>query len=112
MFKLGKNYQIDRRILQCDYFRYSPSDISTINTPNSRILINIPREDSVISLLSSYIELNFDVLHAASGNRSADADDFRLNSLEPNGLFSICKLTTSSGKHLQEISHAHICSLM
>ena len=62
MFKLSERYQIDRRILKCDYIRYSPSKISTINTANSQIYINIPREDSLISLLKSYLDLNFDVL--------------------------------------------------
>ena len=43
MFKLNEKYEIDRKILKCDYIRYSPSRISTINTPNSQIFINIPR---------------------------------------------------------------------
>ena len=55
MFKLNEKYEIDRDILKCDYIRYSPSEISTINTTNSQIYINIPREDSVISLLDSYL---------------------------------------------------------
>ena len=112
MFKLNEKYEIDRKILKCDYIRYSPSEISTINTPNSQIYINIPREDSVISLLNSYIEINFDVLKAATGNRYADADDIRLINLGPIALFSNYKLTTSSGKHLENIDHAHIVSLM
>ena len=112
MFKLSEKYEIDRRILKCDYIRYSPSEISTINTPNSQIYINIPREDSVISLLNSYIELNFDVLKAATSNRYEDTDDIRLINLGPIALFSIYKLTTSSGKHLENIDHAHIVSLM
>ena len=112
MFKLNEKYEIDRRILKCDYIRYSPSEISTINTPNSQIYINIPREDSVISLLNSYLELNFDVLQAATGNRYADAADIRLVNLGPIALFSNYKLSTNSGKHLEEISHAHIVSLM
>ena len=111
MFKLSEKYEIDRKILKCDYIRYNPSEISTINTPNSQIYINIPREDSVISVLNSYQELNFDVLQAATGNRYADANDIRLVSLGPIALFSNYKLTTSSGKHL-EISHAQIVSLM
>ena len=98
--------------MKCDYIRYCPSEISTINTPNSQIYINIPREDSVISLLNSYLELNFDVLQAATGNRYADTNDIRLVILGPIALFSNYKLTTSSGKHLEEISHAHIVSLM
>ena len=37
MFKLSEKYQIDRRILKCEYIRYSPSETSTINTANSQI---------------------------------------------------------------------------
>ena len=69
MFKLSENNQINRRSLKCEFIRYIPSEVSTINTQNSQQYINIPRKGSVISLLNSYIELNFDVLHAASGNR-------------------------------------------
>ena len=112
MFKLIENYEIDRRILKCDYIRYSPAEISTKNIANSQIYINIPREDSVISLLNSYLELSFDVLHAADNNRYVDANDIRLVNLGPIALFSNYKLTTSSGKHLEESSHAHIVSLM
>ena len=99
-------------ISKCDYIRYSPSEISKINTPNSQVYINIPREDSVISLLNSYLELNFDVLHAATNNRYADGNDIRLVNLGPIALFSNYKFTTSSGKHLKNIDHAHIASLM
>ena len=112
MFKLNENYEIDRRILKCDYIPYSPAEISTINTANSQIYINIPREDSVISLLNSYLELNFDVLRVDNSNRYVDANDIRLVNLGPIALFSNYKLTTSSGKHLEDISHAHIVSLM
>ena len=112
MFKLSENYEVDRRITKCDYIRYSPAEIFTINTNNSQVYINIPREDSVISLLNSYIKINFDVVKAATSNRYTDADDIRLVNLGPIALFSKYKLTTSSGKHLEEISHAHIVSLM
>ena len=112
MFKLTEKHEIDRRILKCDYIRYSPSEISTINTPNSLIYINIPREDSVIFLLNSYLVLNFDVLQAATGNRYADGADIRLGNLGVIVLFSIYKLTTISGKHLEEINHAHVGSLV
>ena len=78
MFKLSENYEIDRRILKCDYIRFSPAEISTINTANSQTYINIPREGSVISLLNNYLELNFDVLKAGTNNRYADAEDIRL----------------------------------
>ena len=112
MFKLSEKYEINRDILKCEYIRYSPSEISTINTANSQVYINIPREDSVISLLNSYLELNFDVLHAGTNNRYADGNNIRLVNLGPIGLFSNYKLTTSSGNHLENIDHAHIVSLM
>ena len=112
MFKLSEKYEINRDILKCDYIRYSPSEISTINTANSQVYINIPREDSVISLLNSYLELNFDVLHAGTNNRYADSNDIRLVNLGPIGLFSNYKLTSSSGTHLEKVDHAHIVSLM
>ena len=78
MFKLSEKHKIDRRILICGYNRYSPSGISTINSPNSQIFINIPREDSVLSLLNSFFELHFDVLDTATGNRYANGIDVRL----------------------------------
>ena len=74
--------------------------------------MNILREGSVISLLKSYIESNFDELKAATSNRYADADDIRLINLGPIALFSNYRLTTSSGKHLENIDHAHNVSSM
>ena len=108
MFKLNQKYEINRDILKCDYVRYSPSEVSTINTANSQVYNIIPRKDSVILLLSSYLELNFDVLHAATNNRYVDGKDIRLVNLGPIALFSNYKLTTSSGKHLEKIDRAHI----
>ena len=112
MFKLSEKYEVDRRILKGDYIRYSPSEISTLNTANSQIYVNIPREDSLISLLNSYIDLNFDVVHGVNNDRHADNNEIRLVNLGPIALLSNYKITTSSGKHLEEVSHAHIVSLM
>ena len=86
--------------------------MNTINTANSQIYINMPREGSVISLLNSYLELSFVVLHAATGNIYVDNNDIKIVNLCPFALFSNYKLTTSSGKHLEDISHVHIVSLM
>ena len=112
MFNLCEKHEVDRRILKCDFIRYSPSEISTINPANSQIYTNIPREGSGISLLNSYLDLNFDVVHAATNNRYAHGNDIRLVNVGPVALFSNYNLTTSSGKHLENISHAHIVSLM
>ena len=62
MFKLNENYEVDRRILKCHYIRYSPAETSTINTPFSQIYIKIPREDSVNSLVNTYLDLSCEVI--------------------------------------------------
>ena len=95
-----------------DCIRYSPSEKSTIYTAISQLYIRISREGSVISSLNSYLDLNFVVSHAASGNRYADNNGLGLVNLAPNALFSSYRLTTSSGKHLEDISHAQMVSLM
>ena len=112
MFKLNEKHEINRDILKCDYIRYSPSEISTINTANSQVYINIPREDSVISLLNSYLELDFDVLRADNSNTYVDGNDIWLINFGPIALFSNYKLTTHSAKHLENIDHAHTVSLI
>ena len=112
MCKLNEKYQLDWKILKCDYIRYSPLEIFTINTPISQTYIIIPREDSVKSIPYSHLAMNFDVLHAASNDRYADNDDIRLVNLGGNALFSKYNLTSSSGKHIENIEHGHIASLM
>ena len=112
MSKLNENYEVDRRILKCDYIRYSPAETSTINIPHSQIYINIPRDDSVISSLNSYLDLNFEVIKKADNSRYGNGNDIRLVNLGPIALFSVFILTTSSGKHLEDFSHAHLFSLM
>ena len=83
-----------------------------MNTPNSQIQINIPTEGSVISLLNGYLDLNLEVIKKADNSSYANGNDIRLINLGPILLFSIFKLTSSSGKHLEDISHAHNVSLM
>ena len=56
---------------------------NTENTANFQFYFNLPREDSVVSFLNSYFDLNFDVLHAASGNRYIDDNDIKLVTLCP-----------------------------
>ena len=63
-------------------------------------------------MLNSYLELDFHVLHAGTNNRYVDGNNIRLVNLGAIALFSNYKLTTSSGKHLENIDHAHIVSLM
>ena len=112
MFKLTEKYEVSRNILECDYIRYSPSEMGTVNIHNSQTYITIPREDSVISVLDSRLDLNFDVLHAATDNRYVDAIDISLINFGPVALFSKYDLASSWGKHIETIDHAHIACLM
>ena len=111
-FELNEKYEVDRRIVKCEYIRYSPSKVRTIHTANSETYINLPRKDSVISLLNSYLDLIFEVIKEADICKYAIADDVKLVILRPIVLFSYYILTTSSGTHLEDISHAHVVSLL
>ena len=51
-------------------------------------------------------------MYAASNHRRAGDNDITIVNLGPFALFSNYNLTTSSGKHLENISHAHVVSLM
>ena len=99
-------------MLKSGYTTYFSSKLGTKNTAKSQKYINKTREDSVISLLNGHLDLNFDELHAATNNRCADNNDMLLVNLGPIALFSNLELTTSSAKHLEDISHSHIVSLM
>ena len=112
MVKLNQKYEIDRKILKYDFTRYSPPEKNPLNTPDSQRFMNIPRKGSDISLLSSYLDKNFDVLRAATGNRYADGNDITLPNLGPSALLCSDKLTTSSGKQLKDFSPAYIVSSM
>ena len=77
MFKIIENHEFDRKILKCDYIRCSTAETSAINTPSSQKYINIPREGSFISLLNSYLDINFEVIEKADNSRYANGNDTR-----------------------------------
>ena len=53
-----------------------------------RCFVGIPREDRVISLKNSYIEINFEVFHYTPHDDYEDADLIRIFNLGPYALFS------------------------
>ena len=65
-----------------------------------------------ISLLNSYLDLDFDVLHAAPGNIYLDNIDARLIKLDPIASISNYKLIAGSGKHLEDVKHTPIISMV
>ena len=63
-------------------------------------------------MLNSYLDLKFEVIKKADNSRYANGNVIQLVNLGPIALFSNSKLTTSSGKQLEDISHTHLVSLM
>ena len=112
MFKLNEKYEIDWKTSKSDCITYSPTEKNAINSANSRIYVNISREYSVNSVPISYLDLDFDLLHAATNNRYASNYDIRWVIWGGFALIIKYKLTTSSGKHFEDIYHAHIVSLL
>ena len=112
MFKQNENYEVDNKILKCDYIRHWPAETSKLSTSNSQIDINIPREVSLISLLDSYLQIIFEVIKKADNSGYGDGNDKTLVNLGRIALFRFFKLTTSSGMHLAEFTQAHIVFLM
>ena len=78
---------------------------------NGETYISIPREDSVIPLLTTYLDLNSEVIEKADNYRYGTGNDIRLVILGLFALFSNFKLSTNSGKHSEHISQAHLVSL-
>ena len=100
-------------MLKVEYLIYSSSELSTKSTTNSPKYVKIPRDYSVILFLNSYPDLNFDVVQTANHRkRYAENYDKRLDNLGPTALNTNYKLSTSSGKPLEDISQAHFVCLM
>ena len=89
MFNLSQKHVVDRHILKCDYIRYTPPSLNLVIGENNQIFVDIPREDSAISLKDSYLELDFSVTHrAGTHSRYIDIDHIRLVNLGPIALFN------------------------
>ena len=112
MLKLNRNNHFDQKILKCVSFRCSPAKISATNTPYSQIYIKIPRKGSVISLLICYLIWIFEVIKKTEISRYANGNAIRSVSRGLVVFFIYFKRTTSIGKYLEDISHAHIISLL
>ena len=82
MFNWSHKFVVDRPILKCDCFRYTPASLNLVNRESNQIFIDKPRHDSAISLKDSYLELDFSVtLRAGAHAWYADGDHIRLVNL-------------------------------
>ena len=102
---------LDRSNIKKDFRRYTPASLATINTPNSLINIDIPREDAYICLDDAYIQLEL-VVTTQAGARYEDDAAVSLVNLGGIALFSEATLSTSSRKHLERIEQVYQASLM
>ena len=104
----NEKYEFNLSILKSDDIRYSRSEVSTINTVNSQMYFEKPREVSVISLFNIYLDWNFDAINYASGIIYAEKNDIRLVNSGPIALFREIKLKTSVNKHLEDSTYCFL----
>ena len=88
MFMLSEKDIIDRPFLKSDCIRWTPPTIVSAKRVNLQFFIDIPRNDSVVSLLDSYLELHFDVTVGKVVARFVAADNIRVFNLSPIAGFS------------------------
>ena len=62
--------------------------------------------------MKSYLDFSFEVNRKSHNSRYGNGNDITLVNLGRFALFSIFKITTSSGKHLEDNSHAQLISPM
>ena len=87
-FNLKNTKKLSRELYKSDFYRYIPSSLATVNNNNNNIYINIPREDSYISLQNSYILVGFEVTHNVNANTQyANGEQISLVNLGPVALF-------------------------
>ena len=75
----------------------NPPSLNLPNGLNNQISIDLPREDSAISLKTDHLELDFNVTQGSGGPAwNADGDHIGLVNLDPFALFKKDRLTSSS----------------
>ena len=92
--------------MKCDFIRYSSAETTTKNTVYNQLYINIAGEDSVTSLINTYLEINPEIIKKTDNSRYANGDDIWFVNLVPIALFSNYILTTTSAINLEDIAHA------
>ena len=112
MFNSSQKTAVDRTNRNCDYIRYTPSSLNLVKGENNQFFIDIPKENSAISLKGSHLELDFNVTHRAGAHaRYVDGDHKKLVNLGPIAFFKKFRVTSSSGKEIEERDNAHVVCL-
>ena len=103
IFRRHEGYEVDGSILECDYVRQTPPTLNFKSNQNQQNDIHIPREDSVISLKDSYLELDFNAKQSIIKDY-ANGTGLSLINLRPIASFREIKVTTIGGKYSKIIS--------
>ena len=112
MFNFSQEYAVHRLFLKADNIRYTPNSLNFANGEINQIFNDIPGENIAFSLEDSFLVRGFIVTHRVDGHaRYADCDHIRLVNLCPIAFFNTYRLTSSSGKEIEEICNAHVFCL-
>ena len=78
MFKVSERYEVYGTSFEYAYIPFTPKSINIVDTFNTQIFTDIPRDDSVICLKDNYIELNSKATqYACTQEEYINADDIR-----------------------------------
>ena len=104
-------FALHKPIQKLIFTRYSPKSLATVNNNYPNRFISLLREDPYICQQNFYFGLEFRELKI-DNTRYANNDQISLVIFGPVALFSEAKLTTASGKHLENVENLHTISLL
>ena len=110
-FNLDTTYSYNNDIHKSKIIKYKPNNLATMNTINTNINIILNREENLLNLRDSCLEIEFVVSDDAGGVFANDAN-IRLVTYGIMALFSSVKLETSGGRTFEYIDHCHPYLLM
>ena len=105
MTRRNERSDVNRSILNCDFFGFTPPSTPNVNNCQEAIPNFFSRGESVLSLKHSYLELDFEVTQSHIDGLEAGIL-IRLINFAAIALISEYELTTSSGRHLENSEHA------
>ena len=78
-FDLNTTYEFNNDIHKSKIINYKPNNLATMNTVNTNININLNREENLLNIHDSYLEIEFVVSNNAGGVFANDANTRLVN---------------------------------
>ena len=91
--------------------KYKPNNLAMMNTVFTKINIILKREENLLKIRDSYLEIEF-VVSDNAGGLFAIYGNIRLVNYGMMALFSSVEIETSSGRTIEYIDHSHPNLLM